>query len=154
MSWCHLQMNAMQIYYTYQCIHQFSPFVLLPLAECNSSCRLCLGMHQLQVIIVQHRHAQMSMHCVMDVIHLHHMPELMHRLQVTIQQLHVVRTLHTNVRNKKSKKLFITRIKKCLNVILKWIHFRFNSKQLGSFMFILVLFHFFIILQWLIFDSH
>lgn len=51
-------------------------------------------MLQLRVAIEQHLHAQMSMNCEEDEGHLHHMPKSRHRLPVTIQQPHVVRTLH------------------------------------------------------------
>lgn len=53
--------------------------------------------------------------------YLHHMPELRHRLQVTIQLLLVVRILHWIYKRRKKwnerlKKIILS-IKKCLNVI-------------------------------------
>lgn len=80
--------------HTYQYKRRFSPFVLLHVTAYSSNCRLCLVMHQLRAAIVQHRHAQMSMHCVTDVSHLHHMLESMHHSPATIQPPHVVRTLN------------------------------------------------------------
>lgn len=77
-------------------------------------------MLQLRVAIERHLHAQMSMNCAEDEGHLHHMPKSRHRLRVTIQQPHVVRTLQKyDIEIKTQNFIFflIRERKKRLNVI-------------------------------------
>lgn len=81
---------------TYQYTRRFSPSVKLRVTAYNSSCRLCLAMRQLQVAVELHQHARMSMHCVTDVSHLHHMLESRHHLPAAIQPPRDVRTLNFN----------------------------------------------------------